>query len=64
MSPLVKYDAREGDKGYQPSKHNGGYYSFPLYGGWWFAGDVVDHAVDTGYFVNDAAGDASHEVVR
>ena len=59
VSPFMKYDAWEGDKGNQPSKHSRGYYSFPLYGGGWFAGDVIDYAVDAGYFVDDTAGDTS-----
>src|SRR5690242_12794023 len=30
----------------------------------WFAGDVDDDAVDLGYFVGDAGGDALQDVVR
>src|SRR4030042_3280930 len=40
-----------------------GFRLFPLYSGWRFAGDIVDHAVDAGHFVDDAAGDASQQVV-
>lgn len=36
---------------------------FPLYSGWGLAGDIVDHAVYPGYFIDDAAGDASQEVI-
>jgi len=59
VSPLMKYDARESYEGNQPSKHSRGCYSLPLYGGGRLAGDVVDHAVNAGYFIDDAVGDTS-----
>ncbi len=36
-----------------------GFCLFPFYGGWWFAGYVVDHTVYTRYLIDDAAGDTS-----
>lgn len=30
---------------------------FPLYGRWWFTCNVIDHAVNMGYFVNNAGAD-------
>jgi len=40
------------------------FFLLPLDGCWWFAADVVDDAVYASHFVDDAAADASEDVVR
>ena len=38
--------------------------SLPLHGSGWFCRDVVDYAVDVGYFVDNAVADLLQKVVR